>query len=167
MQHQNNSTMKNTLSLIAFSLIAFFIVSCSGGEGPEVAAKAYLDAINAQDFDKAKEFATEDSKGMIDIMKQISAMSGEKKEATEKQVINDLKCKIEGDTTATCTYLTAEKEEKTITLKKTSDKWLVFMPKENPMGGGEEGAPMEAAEDTNSTVVDTNYSKNEYPKASK
>ena len=45
--------MKNTLSLIAFSLIAFFIVSCSGGEGPEVAAKAYLDAINAQDFDKA------------------------------------------------------------------------------------------------------------------
>lgn len=167
MQHQNNSTMKNTLSLIAFSLIAFFIVSCSGGEGPEVAAKAYLDAINAQDFDKAKEFATEDSKGMIDFLKQISAMSGEKKEATEKQVINGLKCKIEGDTTATCTYLTAEKEEKTITLKKSSDKWLVFMPKENPMGGGEEGAPMEAAEDTNSTVVDTSYSKNEYPKASK
>jgi PBP1b-binding outer membrane lipoprotein LpoB len=149
--------MKNTLSLIAFSLIAFFIVSCSGGQGPEVAAKAYLDAINAQEFDKAKEFATEDSKGMIDIMKQISAMSGEKKEATEKQVVNDLKCKIEGDTTAVCTYLTLEKEEKTINLKKVADKWLVSMPKENPMGGGEEGTPMEAA-DTTSTAVDTSYS---------
>ena len=152
LQHKNNSTMKNTLSLIAFSLIAFFIVSCSGGDGPEVVAKAYLDAINAQEFDKAKEFATEDSKGMIDFLKQISAMSGEKKEAAEKQVVNDLKCKIEGDTTAVCTYLTAAKEEKTINLKKTADKWLVSMPKENPMGGGEEGAPMEAAD---TSAIDT------------
>ena len=156
---QNNPTMKNTLSLIAFSLIAFFIVSCSGGEGPEVAAKAYLDAINAQEFDKAKEFATEESKGMIDFLKQISAMSGEKKEGAEKEVVNDLKCKIEGDTTAVCTYLTANKEEKSINLKKTADKWLVSMPKENPMGGVEEGAPMEAADtsaiDTSSAVTES------------
>ena len=151
--------MKNTLSLIAFSLIAFFIVSCSGGDGPEVTAKAFLDAINAQEFDKAQEFATEESKGMIDILKQISAMSGGKKEGAEKEVVNDLKCKIEGDTTAVCTYLTAEKEEKTINLKKTADKWLVSMPKENPMGGGEEGAPMEAADtsaiDTSSAVSES------------
>ena len=159
MQLKTNSNMKNTLSLIAFSLIAFFIVSCSGGEGPEVAAKAYLDAMNAQDFEKAKEFATEESKGMIDFMKQISAMSGEKKEGAAKEVVNDLKCKIEGDTTAVCTYLTAEKEEKSINLKKTADKWLVNMPKENPMGGGEEGAPMEAADtsaiDTSSAVTES------------
>jgi hypothetical protein len=143
--------MKNTLSLIAFSLIAFFIVSCSGGEGPEVAAKAYLDAINAQEFDKAKEYATEESKGMIDFLKQISAMSGEKKEGAEKQIVKDLKCKIEGDTTAVCTYLTAEKEEKSINLKKTADKWLVSMPKENPMGGGGEDSPMEA----DTSAIDT------------
>ena len=158
MQHKNNPTMKNTLSLIAFSLIAFFIVSCSGGEGPEVAAKAYLDAINAQEFDKAKEFATEESKVMIDFLKQISAMSGEKKEGAEKEVVNDLKCKIEGDTTAVCTYLTADKEEKTLNLKKTADKWLVSMPKENPMGGGEEGAPMEAAD---TSAIDTSAAVSE------
>ena len=165
MQLKTNSIMKNTLSLIAFSLIAFFIVSCSGGEGPEVAAKAYLDAMNAQDFDKAKEFATEESKGMIDFMKQISAMSGEKKEGAAKEVVNDLKCKIEGDTAAVCTYLTAEKEEKSINLKKMGDKWMVHTPKENPMGGEEEGAPIEAADTT--AVTDTSNSKNEYPKESK
>lgn len=165
MQFKTNSIMKNTLSLIAFSLFAFFIVSCAGSKGPEAVAKAYLDAMNAQDFDKAKEFATEESKGMIDFIKQISAMSGEKKEGAAKEVVNDLKCKIEGDTAAVCTYLTGEKEEKSIGLKKMGDKWLVHTPKENPMGGGEEGAPMEAADTT--TAIDTSNTENEYSKENK
>ena len=157
--------MKNTLSLIAFSLIAFFIVSCSGGEGPEVAAKAYLDAFNSEEFEKAKEFATEDLKGMLDFYSKFAGMSGEKKAAGSKEVVNDLKCKIEGDTTAFCTCLNSKKEEISVSLKKVADKWLVSQPKESPMVGGEEGAPMEAADKT--TVIESSNTKNENPKESK
>ena len=147
--------MKNTLKLAAFALIAVFVVACSGGNGPETTAKAYIDALNAEDFEKAKEFATEDTKGMLDFMKQISSMGGEKKEAKEKKEIKDLKCTVEGDTTATCTYMAGDKEEK-LNLKKSGEKWLVHMPKENPMGGAEEGGAMEGdmgVSDTSATVA--------------
>ncbi len=142
--------MKNTLKFAAVALIAVFVVACSGGNGPETNAKAYLDALNAEDFDKAKEFATEDTKGMLDFMKQIATMGGEKKEAKEKKEIKDLKCTVEGDTTATCTYMAGDKEEK-LNMKKSGEKWLVHQPKENPMGGGEEGGAMEGDAGTTDT----------------
>lgn len=133
--------MKNILKAAAFSMIAVFFVACAGSEGPDANAKAYLDAVSANDFEKAKEFATEDSKGMLDFMKQISAMGGEKA-AEEKKTFSDLKCTVAGDTTAVCTYKSGDKEE-TLNMKKTGEKWLVHQPKENPMGEG--GEMMEEA----------------------
>jgi hypothetical protein len=123
--------MKNTCKLLTFSLIAFLIVSCSQGEGPEVVAKDFIDAISAEDFDKAKEFATDESKEYIDFFKLANGMKGKNKEDAEKLVVKDLKCKIEGDTSAVCTFLRGEKEEG-LHLKKTSGKWLVSMQKEIP-----------------------------------
>jgi len=125
--------MKNTLNLIAFSLITFLFVSCSQGEGPEVVAKAFIDAISAEDFDKAKEFATDESKEYIDFFKLLNGMKGMNKEDAGKLVVKDLKCKIEGDTTAVCNFLRGEKEEG-LHLKKTAGKWLVSMQKEIPTG---------------------------------
>lgn len=154
--------MKNALKITALAFLAVFVYACSAGSGsgPEKVAKAYLDALHDEDYDKAKEFATEDTKGFLDFMKNISAMSGEKKEeAKEKKEIKDIKCTIEGDTTAVCTYMVDDKsenagKEENIHLRKTGDKWLVHQPKENPMDGAGEGmepagmdsmgAPMEA-----------------------
>ena len=121
--------MKNTLSLIAFSLIAFFIVSCSGGDSPEAASKAYLEAINSNDFDKARDYVTEESKGTMKIWED-AGLKG-----SEKDKVEDLKCKITGDTIAVCTFLNAEKEMRTIDLKKIEGKWFVHLSKENPSGG--------------------------------
>lgn len=135
--------MKNILKLAAAGMIAVFIVACSAGAGPEGAAKGYLEALKAKDFEKAKEFATEDSKGMLDFMKQLSAMGGENEgETAEGGNYSDLKCTVENDTAAVCTYKADEKEE-SIKLKKSGDKWLVHQPKENPMG--EEGGMLEGA----------------------
>jgi hypothetical protein len=122
--------MKNTLNLIAFSLITFFIVSCSQGEGPEVVAKAFIDAINAQDYKKAKEYSTDDCKVVIEFL----STRKQTKEAVDKEVVNDLKCEIEGDTTAVCTCFNSKKEKISVSLKKVSDKWLVSSPKETPIG---------------------------------
>ena len=123
--------MKKILSFISFTLITFFIVSCSASDGPEVAAKAYLDAYNAQDFDKAKEYVTEESYVMIELFKEISLKLGNGKEVAEKEVVNDLKCKIEGDTAAVCSYLNSEKVVKSTNLKKVGGKWLVKLSLES------------------------------------
>jgi hypothetical protein len=136
-QYKTNP-MKNTLKLMAIALVAVFIVSCGGSEGPETTAKAYLDAITAKDFEKAKEFSTEESKAMLDMLKQFASMGGEQ-EKSEAATYSDLKCTVSGDTTAVCTYKSAEKEE-SINLKKVDAKWLVHQPKENPMGGEMDGA---------------------------
>jgi len=134
--------MKKVFQFAAIALVAV-MVSCSGGNGPEGSAKGYLDALMAEDFEKAKEFSTEDTKGMLDFMKSLSSMGGEKKEATKKEY-KDLKCTVDaGDSTAVCNYKVEDKDEK-INLKKTGDKWMVHMPKEGAPAGGMEGGMMDA-----------------------
>jgi hypothetical protein len=99
---------------------------------PEEIAKLYLDAINNGDFENAKKFATEDSKSMLDFLKQIYALSPDSTEVNEKTVIKDLKCSItEGDTLAVCSYLEND-EEKRLDMKNVNGNWLVHEPKENP-----------------------------------
>jgi hypothetical protein len=134
--------MKKVFQFAAIALVAV-MVSCSGGNGPEGSAKGYLDALMAEDFEKAKEFSTEDTKGMLDFMKSLSSMGGEKKEATKKEY-KDLKCTVDaGDSTAVCSYKVEDKDEK-INMKKTGDKWMVHMPKEGAPAGGMEGGMMDA-----------------------
>ncbi|MFN5371616.1 MAG: hypothetical protein ACK5B6_09160, partial [Bacteroidia bacterium] len=47
--------------------VAGLLFSCSGGAGPEETAKLYLDAVNAEDFEKAKEYSTKETAGIIGI----------------------------------------------------------------------------------------------------
>jgi hypothetical protein len=151
-----NVRMKNSLKFAALILVAVIAVACSGNGGPEGSAKSYLEAYNAKEFDKAKEFATEDTKGMLDFMKNIAAMGGEKKDPTEKKEVKNIKCTVEGDSTAICTYCCNEQgAEDKISLKKVGDKWLVHQPKENnPMGGEGSGEQMmEGATDSTSAPV--------------
>jgi hypothetical protein len=145
--------MKNTLKLAAIALVAVFVYACSGNSTPETNAKAYLDAINAEDFDKAKEFCTKETGGMLDMMKSLTASMGAagKDAKKEKIEIKDLKCTVSGDTTAVCKYCcTKEGQEGELKMKKEGDKWLAHQPKENPMGGGE-GAEVPVA-DTSATA---------------
>ena len=150
--------MKKVFQFAAIALVAV-MVSCSGGNGPEGSAKGYLDALMAEDFEKAKEFSTEDTKGMLDFMKSSSSMGGEKKEASKKEY-KDLKCTVDaGDSTAVCNYKVEDKDD-TIKLKKVGDKWLVHMPKDGaPLGGEMEGGMMDAGaempSDTNAAPAAT------------
>lgn len=126
--------------LIGASLaVAGLLFSCSGGAGPEESAKNYIEALNAEDFEKAKEFATKESAGMLDFMKGIAGMSGEKKDEASKKEIKDLKCKVEaGDSVAVCTFVVDGKEEK-LDMKNVDGKWLAHQPKEGPPGGMDPG----------------------------
>jgi len=147
--------MKNSLKFAALILVAVFVYACSGGKGPEGSAKSYLEAYNAKDFEKAKEFATEETKGMLDFMKNIAAMGGEKQEPAEKKEIKDIKCNVEGDSTATCSFCCNEQgAEDKVSLKKVGDKWLVHQPKEsNPMGGEGAGDTMPMAPNDSTLIA--------------
>ena len=132
--------------------VAGLLFSCSGGAGPEESAKLYLDAVNAQDFDKAKEYCTKESAGMLDFLKTIAGMSGEKKTDAPKEV-KDLKCKVEpGDSLAVCTFVVDGKEEK-LQMKNIDGKWLAHQPKEGPPGGLDPGMmDMDAPSDSAGAV---------------
>lgn len=116
----------------AFFAVAGLLFSCSEPSGPEETANSFINALNAEDFEKAKEYSTKETAKMLDFMKSITGMSGEKKEEKPKKEVKDLKCKVEaGDTLAVCSYMVDGKEEK-LNMKNVEGKWLAHMPKEGP-----------------------------------
>lgn len=121
------SIIKTTIA-VAISIAMF---GCSG-DSPEKAAQAFLDAVNAKDFEKAKTLSTEDSHKMIDLIASF-AQAGEEEEAEVKKV-DVKKCTVDGDK-AVCDYCCdAEGKETQINLKKEGDKWLADMSKETLFG---------------------------------
>jgi hypothetical protein len=71
---------------------------------------------------------------MLDFLKTIAGMSGEKEKDAKKPEVKDLKCKIEqGDTVAVCTFVVDGKEEN-LQMKNIDGKWLAHQPKEGPPG---------------------------------
>ncbi|MDD2346191.1 MAG: DUF4878 domain-containing protein [Bacteroidales bacterium] len=136
--------MKKVLSLVFVFVAVVSFNSCKKSNTPDATAEAYLTNIAKMDFEKAKEFVTEDSKATIDFLAQMAGMAGEdaKKEAASAKVeIKDMKCEITEDkAVCNCMVVTGEKEEaETLNLVKENDKWLVVQTKENP----EEGMDME------------------------
>lgn len=135
--------MKKVLSLV-FVFVAVVSFNSCKKSGPEAAAEAYLTNIAKMDFEKAKEFVTEDSKATIDFLAQMAGMAGEeaKKEAADAKVeIKDMKCEVTEDkAVCKCKVVTGEEEEEeTLNLVKEGDKWLVVQTKETPdMGDMEE-----------------------------
>ncbi|MDD2411392.1 MAG: DUF4878 domain-containing protein [Bacteroidales bacterium] len=128
--------MKKVLSLVLVFAAVVSFSSCKKS-GPEAVAEAYLTNIAKMDFEKAKEFVTEDSKATIDFLAQMAGMAGEeaKKQATEAKVeIKDMKCEVTEDkAVCNCTVVTGEKSEaETLNLVKEGDKWLVVQTKETP-----------------------------------
>ncbi len=124
--------MKNKLSLIALFLITIFILSCKGGEGPEVAAKAYLDAINEKDIEKAQKFAVEESESMIDSMLASIHALNIGQESDNQIITKSMKCKINAGDKSVCTFINLENKEDSLNLEKIGDEWLVNLHNKGP-----------------------------------
>lgn len=123
------------------------MIACGGDAGtPEAAAQAYYDALLSKDIEKAKQYVTEETKPMMDLLGSMLAMAGD--EMPTSSVCKE--CKVEGDM-ATCTMETSkegdtEKGTEELMLKNVDGKWLVHMPKEGGDNMGEmdmEGMEME------------------------
>ena len=82
---------------IAFIISAVSLAGCkSGGGDPKPVLMSFMDALNKQDFEGAKKYATAESASVLDMTKNM----GDKKEPGEKYDLNNLEvgaAKIEGD----------------------------------------------------------------------
>ena len=121
--------------------------ACKGGKStggkvnmskPENVAKAFITHLNKFEIDKAKQYGTEDTKKILDLLNQVLDMASEEekkkiKEEADKAKVENIKCVTTGDKSE-CNYCCDEKgkEQGPIELKKIDGKWYVHMKKEEP-----------------------------------
>lgn len=125
--------MKKHLLFAVAAVLTVFVVSCGGsGTGPEKTAQAFLDAVDARNFDKAKELSTAESQKMIEMIAGFAEMAPDTIEVKAKKVS---KCDLEGEDKALCTYCCdSEGAETTLNMKKVDGTWKVDMSKETLFG---------------------------------
>ncbi len=145
---------KVLLSLAAVMVIAISLISCNSNS-PKASADKFLTGLYHYDYEAAKSVSTEETKKMIDLMAQFSAMMPDSmKQAAKKVQVNIKDVKEEGDK-ATATYTTSDDPaEKKINLIKQNGKWLVQYSKmDSGMGG--EGANTDINAPTEEPVTDS------------
>ncbi|MBS1782355.1 MAG: DUF4878 domain-containing protein [Bacteroidetes bacterium] len=153
--------MKKVLFALTTTLIlAIGLTSCSSNS-PKASAEKFLTGLLHYDYDAAKSVSTEDTKKMIDLMAQFSAMMPDSiKQAAKKVKVNIVDVKEEGDK-ATVTYTTSDDpksdkpEEKKLNLVKKDNKWLVQYSKMDGMNEGDNPEISNAPADSTSAIDTT------------
>ncbi len=124
---------KLLLSLTAFLAFTIGMSSCNS-DSPKGAADKFLTGLMHYDYEAAKSVSTEETKKMVDLMAQFSAMMPDSvKEEAKKVKVNIKDAQEEGDK-ATVTYATSDDpQEKKLNLVKQDGKWLVEWSKMDNM----------------------------------
>jgi uncharacterized protein YfeS len=117
-------------------LLSFFIIiilACqSQKDDPVASAKAFYEALAKKDFKTAKQFATKDSKTMLELIESMSQMAADVK--TEQDDWEKMKnavysnADIEGDRATVTVKIGGE--ENLVKLKKEDGTWKVALDKE-------------------------------------
>lgn len=137
---------KFLLSAASIILLAITIVSCNSNT-PKGTADKFLNSLYHMDYKQAKTVSTDNTKKMLDMMEQFSAMMPDSSKESAKKIKVDIKdVKEEGDK-ATVIYTTsASTGEQKLDLVKQNGKWLVEYSKQDNGGGGESNEPQPAEE---------------------
>ena len=134
------------LAAAALLVGAVVFTSCSSNSPKSVADK-FLNAFYHMDYEEAKKWSTDETKGQMDMMSQMVGMMGDTAKEAAKKIVVDIKdVKEEGDA-ATVTYTIKEAAGKeasaagtqTLKMVKQKGKWLASWSKQDMMGG--ENAP--------------------------
>lgn len=132
--------MKKYLVVIFISLM-YFTVGCKKNS-PSYVALQFIEALNNNDFTKAKKYCTEDTKKLMEIMEGMMKMvPKEQLQKTKiKQEITILREEIAGDRALIVYKSSKSDKEEQLKMKKIDGKWLVSMDKgdlggkKNPFG---------------------------------
>ncbi len=139
--------MKKLLfSFSAAVILALTMVSCNSNS-PKSTAEKFLNSFYHMEYKQAKEVSTEDTKKMLDMIEQFSAMMPDSNKQSAKKIKIELgEVKETGDS-AVVMYTTSEnKQPQKINLVKQNGKWLVQWSKQDGMK--EESENTDAAEET-------------------
>ncbi len=125
--------MKKNLFKIATFIAVSILIACAGGEGPKNVAEKFLKETQAENFDGAKKYCTEETGKLLDMMASFAKMGDkDKKEKKDEKKFTMVDEKIDGDN-ATVTYKIEGKEtgEQSLKMKKVNGKWLVSVSKDD------------------------------------
>lgn len=118
-------------------LFATLLLTACGGNSAEKAAVNFHKAIINQDFDAAKKYCTKESEPMLDMMKSMMAMGGDKltsnlEDAKDAKVAIVSSVIDKENKTATVilkTTIKGEDKEETYQLKEVDGEWKVVFSK--------------------------------------
>ena len=133
--------MKKALFSLTLALFAVIgLVGCDSNS-PEAAADKFMTGLLHYDYEAAKSVSTEETKKMVDLMAQFSAMMPDSMKKEAKKIKVNIKDSKEEGETAVVTYTTSEDPaEKKMNLVKQDGKWLVQYTKMDE-GNGTESMP--------------------------
>ncbi len=124
--------MKILQKLAIVLLLSVTMIGC-GGDSPSDVATAFLTAMAKNDYTKAGEYGTENTKKMMSMIAGFSAMAPQEPKFEKFEVLKE---EIKGDT-ATVTFKTfkgeTEEDAPPFDLVKVDGKWLVDMKKKAGM----------------------------------
>lgn len=144
---------KNILSVTAVAFL-LLMAACGGGDSPKAVAEKFLKALNAYDFEGAKQYGTVDTGKLMDMMSGFAKMMPDSSRNTE------IKFEITGEKIdadkAIVTYKEEGKEgEIPLSLVRVEGKWKVNMTKES-LNDAEGGNTMDVgATNTDTTSIET------------
>ena len=125
--------MKSFLSSKLLPAIFLLVVACNTPkEDPAAAVKAFYDALAVKDFEKARQYATQESKTMLELIESMSQMAAgimsedDDFEKMKKAIIGP--AEIEGDKASVKVQI--GEEETIVKLIKENGEWKVALDKE-------------------------------------
>lgn len=131
--------MKLTI-FITFSLLLVFAACQPTKKTAEQTARHFLEALERKQYAKAKQFSTENTKQLLDLVQKLALFTPKK---SKKMDVKKMACVTTGDNQATCNYCCNEQGENgKLDLVKVKGKWLVDMKKNNgllPNSNGNRG----------------------------
>jgi hypothetical protein len=134
--------MKKSIYYLLILAISIFTGCKTNESDPSQTLKSFLEALEKKDFKTAKQFATDDSKSLLDILEMGSTLSKEKTEPIKGTSLSNLKFDepIISSDKANITIHNTEKDQSpiTFTLKKINKEWKVAFDKSTLIGMGME-----------------------------
>lgn len=115
-------------------MVFIFLVYCMTGcqkNTPSYVALQFLEAINNNDFAKAKKYCTEDAKKLMEVMENMMKMVPKEQlqKSKLKESISVLREEIAGDKALVVYKSSKSEKEEMLKMKKVNGKWLVSMDK--------------------------------------
>ena len=123
--------MKKLSTILVIVIVLLTLTAC--GQKPETTARSFLDAIESKDYEKAKDYTTEEGAELLTMM----ASMGESMGANEEMTFTILETTVEGDSAQVKFEMIDKgkpetKDTNELQMVKVDGKWKVHLSKDNP-----------------------------------